>query len=66
MTGSYYIGQTKAPLAKECRLVAKGDDPMEVAKKTTALANKGETMARVMWVSDERWDNTKVIQEMKV
>ena len=38
MTGSYYIGQTKAPLAKEWRLVAKGDDPMEVAKKTTALA----------------------------
>ena len=66
MTGSYYIGQTKAPLAKEWRLVAKGDDPMEVDKKTTALANKGETMARVMWVSDERWDNTKVVQEMNV
>ena len=46
-----YVGQTKTPLAKEWRLVAKGDNPMEVAKKTTALAAKGETMARVMRVS---------------
>jgi hypothetical protein len=61
-----YIGQTKTPLAKDWRLVARGDDPIEVAKKTTALAAKGETMARVMWVSCERWDQTKIVKEMKV
>ena len=66
MNESHYIGQTKTPLAKEWRLVAKGDDPVEVAKKTTALAAKGETMSRVMWVSDSRWDQTEIVQEMKV
>ena len=61
-----YVGQTKTPLAKEWRLVAKGDNPLEVAKKTTALAAKGETMARVMRVSCERWDTVEVVKEMKV
>lgn len=62
----YYIGQVKNPLAKDWRLVARGDDPVELAKKTVALAAKGETMARVMRVEGERWDTVEVVKEMKL